>query len=119
MVPPPHADMPSPKANDANRARASRPNQLNFMCFLHLRRARRTSPACGETYLGESTNLRLIVVAAEDFRQSHRRAFGRERVRERRAVHPGKSLGAKQSPGAGPGRSEERRVGKECRSRWS
>src|SRR6201995_770107 len=42
MVPPPHADMPSPKANDANRARASRPNQLNFMCFLYLRPARRT-----------------------------------------------------------------------------
>src|SRR6185437_527314 len=34
---------------------------------------------------------------------SNRRAFGRERVRERRAVHPGKSLGAKQSHGAGPG----------------
>src|SRR6185437_5872726 len=42
MVPPPHADMPSPRANDANRARASRPNQLNFMCFLHLRPARHT-----------------------------------------------------------------------------
>src|ERR1700758_4452803 len=42
MVPPPHADMPSPRANDANRARASRPNQLNFMCFLHPRRARPT-----------------------------------------------------------------------------
>src|SRR5580698_55865 len=50
MVPPPHADMPSPRANDANRARASRPNQLNFMCFLHLR-------LLGEQWPGVRRNL--------------------------------------------------------------
>ena len=40
------------------------------------------------------------------------------------AVGPGAPLGRNSAIGArrvlgGPGRSEERRVGKECRSRWS
>ena len=36
-----------------------------------------------------------------------------------KAGDSGSIPGSERSPGEGNGRSEERRVGKECRSRWS
>src|SRR6266536_6167856 len=48
-----------------------------------------------------------------------RKKSGRQRGSGRRAENPASSSESAAAPGNASRRSEERRVGKECRSRWS
>ena len=60
IVPPPHADMPSPTATDTTKAREIRPILLNVMRFLNPRkRANVRHALCCEQLLGIQV-LRLL-----------------------------------------------------------